>query len=91
MSRSLKIRILEQSQSGDTFSHRFWVFGEGVYRYCRDTQMASITLAEVDESTDSLVIRSIKARDLRTVEKFIRELLQRHHFERYDLTVEVEI
>ena len=90
MGRRLKIRNLESGGDARASSFRFWIFGEDVFTYCRDTKLASVTLKEVDAVADILEIRAIKARNLRRVIKSIEGLLEKHGFAQFELTVERE-
>jgi hypothetical protein len=59
--------------------HRFRNFGEDVYRHLRNT--CSISIEEIDSSTNSLFIREIRRRDVSTVTQVIKRELKRHGFE----------
>jgi hypothetical protein len=66
--------------------HRIRNFGEELYREFRGSDLAEVDLVEIDRATDRIVIGDIKKRNYHAVERMVRKLLARHHF---DATAEV--
>jgi len=59
--------------------HRFRNFGEDVYRELRD--ICSVSIEEIDASTNSFIVGDIHKRDLGTVTLAIRRAIKKHGFE----------
>ena len=72
------IRIAISDPPTTDIIHRFRNFGEDVYRRLREE--CSVSIDEIDGSTNSFVVRDIHKRDVRRITKVITELLREHHF-----------
>jgi hypothetical protein len=88
MCKSILIRVLTLTPD-ENFS-RFKNFGEDVWRYCRNSADAVVTLEEIDRSEDQLTLSSIPARKARRVQKDLLAIAERHYFSGEIVSVEIE-
>lgn len=87
MGKVLTVRVRNPDEQSIDVTHRFRNFGEDVWRYCRQSGLATADLVAIDASRDSLEICDIKSRKLRTVEVELRRLLATHFFRDFEIKV----
>jgi len=77
MPSTIRVQLLEEV-SDDSVS-RFRNFGEDVYRGLRG--LATVSLEEIDSSTDQFHVRNVRTRDLGKVTLLLRRIIRRNKFE----------
>jgi hypothetical protein len=90
LGKVLTIRVRNPDEQSNDVTHRFRNFGEDVWRYCRQSGLATADLGAIDSSWDSLEICNIKSRKLRTVEAEVKRLLAAHFFHDFEIVVNDE-
>ena len=84
MPHSLEI-IWDQEITNDTV-HRFRNFGEDVWREFRDE--LTVSLGEIDKSTDRFIVKNIKQRQLKRVLERLEKIATAHSlFHELDLSL----
>jgi hypothetical protein len=79
MNMSFAIKIEVTTPVTTELIHRFRNFGEEVYRSLKET--CSVSIEEIDASTNTFVVQGIRRRDLGRVTLAIKDAVKRHGFE----------
>lgn len=59
---------------------RIWIFGEDLYRACRENEWASISLEGVDKATTRFRVTVHSKRRVKRTQEMIQKLLEKSHF-----------
>lgn len=77
MGATIQIQISEEPTC--EVVHRFRNFGEDIYGSLRES--CSVSIEEIDATTNRFVVRDVDRRDLGRVTQTIKRLLRRHGFD----------
>ena len=80
MPRAITVRFPKGSES-----HRIWICCEDLSRTMSESGLGVLPMSEADSVVDRILIKEIKARQLKRCLSVVMQVLDRHHF--YDVSV----